>query len=170
MPKVKVRALNDPTFGKTDVGGTDHGGLGYIYGCGKYTVAGAIILQKITVYSRGAGNMKAGVYDDLAGDPNNLIAESASIAVVLGWNDLDIPDTATSAGDYHIAVEQNAGLMVQDANPAIKWTVKAHVFGTPFPDPFATDGKIGWNEQSAYVTYAPPVVGGVTKPYFTLTL
>lgn len=75
------------------------------YGMGQDGIAQSISVR----VESGSGNMKVALYDDVAGEPGRLLVESASTAVSVGWNEIDINDIALEAGKvYWIAMQSDS--------------------------------------------------------------
>ena len=65
----------------------------------KFTLSEQVTVDKIRFYSHvAAGNVRVAIYDNAS--PKVLMVESGSMAVAVGWNEVDVSDTALAAGTY----------------------------------------------------------------------
>jgi len=133
--------LNEVGGGTLDLGaGFGDGNIRGIQFTG-LEVGRIITFVGVNIFSGFAGNMKVGVYDDVAGIPTNLLAESASTALVSnGFNDVALISSAiVPANGIVWLVEELSNNTVHPAGEGgLGGTViKAHVYGTAFPNPLA---------------------------------
>jgi hypothetical protein len=80
----------------------------------KYTLneCGTVRTLSLYVNATTGGSARMALYRDAAGVPDALIAESAAVAVSIGWNEIDIPDVLLAAGDYWIGLQTETGVVV----------------------------------------------------------
>ncbi len=121
------------------------------------------------------GQVRAAVYDDSGGAPNNLVVQSAALSpagagTTSGWVQLDLPDTTLSSpATYWLALQMNTNTQIKyDTGPAGCWTGDNSVF--PFGDFPLTFGSSTISSTyflSLYANYCPPALPGT--PTFTRT-
>lgn len=104
------------TFGNTTLGSPGGFGSSNLL-LGKYTLGAGKQVIKLNFYVHSlptpAANIRMGIYTNFPSPtpvPGNLIKESSIQVAGLGWNVVDIPDTATlAAGTYWIGLVHNSG-------------------------------------------------------------
>jgi hypothetical protein len=102
----------------------------------------------------GGGQIRASIYADAGGVPGALLSESAPQVAVVGWNNLDIPDVALSAGKYWLAVQAQTGVSVdQDTGSTGDEVYRSWTFGAS-PTPFGA-GTVGNADMSIDAMYCP---------------
>lgn len=157
----------DPTFGKTDIGGTATWGSNAVR-CYRHSCPEAGIVSIISIYLThlAAGHYtRVGMYDDSLGSPNNLSVESASIEVTVdGWQNITVANTNVVAADYHLAFQMTPDdgvIWYQDASPIPDMHhFQIQAYG-PFPNPYAWfNGGSGYT-VSIYATYTTVFGGGL---------
>ena len=99
-----------------------------------------------------AGNIRVKAYDDDgAGDPDNLLAESGSVAVSSGFNDVAVSGlTVPSDGIIWFGFEVDSGSADIFFNAVQVFNV-GHTFGTG-PDPFGTPSTGNNNRWNMRIT------------------
>lgn len=101
------------TFGKTTIGLNPVDNSGYL-DVNKYTLIECGTVESLSLYvaATAGGRARMALYTDISGTPGSLLAESAAVAVSVGWNVIDIPDTLLAPGNYWIGVQTEAGVQV----------------------------------------------------------
>jgi hypothetical protein len=117
------------------------------------TLSGTIAGVTVYILSPG-GNILVGLYDDNAGNPNNLIASSASLPVTataaFQTFNFSAPFIATATTPYHIAIVGDGGsIFVQSVAAITKITSPASGFN--LIDPWASP-TTNPNGTSSFVT------------------
>jgi len=158
--------LDDPTFGKTDIGGsTDY--WFYKIKC-KYTLTEPGNVTKITAYmrSQAGDNMKAFIYD-AADERLKGLSVSTWVDYVFAWYDFNFsPPVSLAPGDYWLGVLYDPdpkGMEIHyyfDPGETNQFAFGPDGEFSPPSDPEATPTyrDEAW---SIYATYTVPVVPGV---------
>ena len=122
----------------------------------KFTLSEQVTVDKIRFYSHvAAGNVRVAIYDNAS--PKVLMVESGSIAVAVGWNEIDVSDMALAAGTYWLVWQYD------DVSDAPSYTAgssgdgfyKAQAYGafpatisgeTSSAEKWTEDGTQAWTE------------------------
>jgi len=111
----------------------------------KFTISEQVTVDKIRFYSHvAAGNVRVGIYDNAS--PKNLKVESGSVAVAVGWNEIDVTDTVLSAASY----------------PATFFLVWQYNDVSDAPSYTAGASGDGWFKAQAYGAF-PATISGETS-------
>jgi len=149
----------DPTFGKTDIGGTKQTwGEGYLY-AHKFTLSEDGTVTQLQVYLERAneGNVKLGIYDNLRAREYG----GSDIAIPSGTN--WVPDTGLSiplnAADFYLCwrINNTQWCFWDTVTDAREYMILAHA--DPWPDPFTVSNTDNM-QVSIYATYT--AAGGQT--------
>jgi len=146
----------DPTFGKTDVGGTGvYMDSGYMKGS-KYALTENGTVTHIHVYIYNADNTaQAGCYDDDGTDNfpgTRKTYNTVPVAITQNqFNQIDVPDVALTVGNWWLVFSVVSGDTWgrYDSVGTDNWVQKT----PPWTDPFGTPGSTEDREQSIYATY-----------------
>lgn len=115
--------------------------------------------------------IRMALYTDNAGNPGTLLSESGPQAAIVGWNTVEIPDTATQlAGSYWIAANTDSGVGYSyDTGASGDSQYTGIAFGS-FPSTYGGGSAATW-DFSFYADYcAQPGSDTPTKtPTWTLT-
>lgn len=117
-----------------------------------FTLSEIGILHSLNMFGNGTGtSIKMAIYDDLAGAPNNLIAQTAVGVVETGIVSLSVSEIELQAGDYWImAIYDTNGVDSNQSNintsdPNSEVFYMALPFNSPIPENGA--GFIGYTGQ-----------------------
>jgi len=112
--------------------------------------AGTIILLEINIQAQAGQKIRLALYDDNAGAPDNLLAETEEYTLTgTGWVSLPIPDTVVVNAQHWIAVNSDGG-PTSFADGVGNHKFVAHAFGA-FPDPFGAannNANMGFNVRA----------------------
>lgn len=178
MQSLNEAAPSPPTFGKTTIGASSAGKeTNYMHGC-KFALTEAGDVTKITAYigkEAASGGVRAVIYDDNAGNPNNLKAVSAEVTIPFAppsWVDF-VLSVSLVAGVYHLC------LWNSPTGGDLAWSYDAgatnQAFGAantyhatnPPADPCNSPEWREDREFSIYATYIPAVTGWRELQYLT---
>jgi len=161
-----------------DLGENSSHGANYLLGS-KITVTQDIVLTHVGIIFRTTNyNAQVGVYSDVAGNPDTLLADTGTFAVTaIGPVETPVQSQVSlPAGNYwFMAVySSTASTGKSDLGDSYKYT--AHSFGMPLPSPFGptSDGKNSFNyylvgrvdsdNDGEYVLETPPNSQFTTVP------
>lgn len=151
--------LNVAAFlGNPDTFGNSGGVSANTFAAFKVAVPTGGVLKSVNAYvfSSASGNLKAGVYADVAGSPGALVASSVSSPIVTGRN--EIPLTATlGAGSYWVGY-------VSDATPGLGYDTGiteayktfAHPFASALPTTFPAATNVTMGRLNIYLKVNVP--------------
>lgn len=98
-----------------------------------------------------AGNIRVKAYDDIAGVPTNLLAESGSTAVSAGWNDVAVSFTVPANGIVWFGFEgDGASVDIYFDNTANVYN-SGHAYGAG-PDPYSVSGTGNLNRWNMRIS------------------
>lgn len=167
----------DPTFGRTTIGSLNTGWGPNQMNARRSTLTEDGDVTMISWYGNNpdlyTANIKAAIYDDAAGSPNNLVgvSQERTFDGTIQWWDFTVsPAVSLSAGIYWITVWSGASRRwYYDVVVPNIWAYDTVTYDG-WEDPWVELGVLNW-DMSIYATYtpaAPPAVGGETHPYFVL--
>lgn len=150
--------LLDPSFGKTDVGGSSAYRDENLFGS-KFTLSEAGDLTKISAYLKwGEANCKAGIYSDNVGVPNALLANSGEVAVSAEqWYDFTLSYSASAATYWLVIIDAGDSHYYYSAGSSNQFVYESVVYGA-FPNPFPTPDGYQSRAMSIYANYT--IAGG----------
>lgn len=79
-----------------------------------------------------------GIYDDNAGQPNNLITESFINDLEIGDNIIDVNDVGIPAGDYWLMKVLDGDSNIGEKTGSVTTRYVSHTFSSPLPDPIGS--------------------------------
>lgn len=150
----------DPTFGKTDVGGST-GGLGGDYkSAAKYNMPVSGNVSKITAYTHavsGTTNIKGMIYSDNSGAPDALqspVSGAVNVNTTPAWEEFSFsPPIALSSGDWWLGqILDNDATGYFDAGGTNQQAYNADTYSDNPADPFGSPTYAD-NAVSVYATY-----------------
>jgi len=167
-------SLDDPTFGKTDIGATEYTEWGgYLIACRYQMGAEDGIAESISLYIRNVGTeFRVGIYIDDAGTPAALLTQGGpAIAAGPAWHTVSVTEANLTANAYYwLAFLANNPLEVNyDPGYANQKAWKPQPYG-PLPDPYTTPSGYDPMAVSIYCTYRVPAPPGVKAMFGGLYL
>ena len=157
----------DPTFGKTNIGGTTWAGWDGYQGATLAACPEAGTVVTLHLYAQDAGNARIALYSHDSGNnrPDTLQCQSATESCgATAWHEFDVPDTAVVAATYWLAW----GYMGDTTSLRYDSTGSAGYkeFAGSFPSPYGAFEWTGSRTISIYATYT--AAGGGGQQLFTL--
>ena len=108
-------------------------------------VAGKVIRLHVYCPNTVGPNIRMGLYTDSSGAPQSLISESSPQTSIVGWNTVDIPDTASlAAGTYWIALVSDGTLGLAYDNGSLGDTQYQSMAFGPMPVNFSGGSSTNW--------------------------
>jgi peptidoglycan hydrolase-like protein with peptidoglycan-binding domain len=161
------KADSDLTFGETSIlGGVDSGNAGIVE-AQNATLSQTATVRSLSFYIRsGSGSIRLGIYDASGpnGNPGKLLAQTASVSAVRGWNTANVTAPVTlPAGTYWLAYEvSNDSLGFNDGiTSGVRNVWASQSFGS-LPTTFSTDVDGDRYHFSLYASFdtkpLPPAV------------
>lgn len=116
-----------------------------------------IQVASVVVLAATAGaQARLGIYADAGGSPNNLLAQAATTTLSVGANEVAVPATPLSPGDYWIGMQTDIGVELQTVSwDQVVTKSTPLTFGDPFPDPFPTIGTGFGSRVSVFLKGTP---------------
>ena len=156
----------DPSFGKTDIGGSTHSAPlnDSKYGC-IYSLSEDGDVYKITYYGRatsGTQNMRAVIYNVTGTTINEWIGNSSEVSVntTYAWREFTCsPSISLTSGDYALTMHNDDGATVQSkyssgtSNQAQRQNADDDLYSNGPSDPFGTPAWSGARAVSIYANY-----------------
>ena len=165
LDSAKYPITIDPTFGKTDIGASTHGGsAGYIRGT-HYPLSEAATVTKISLYcytGSGTSNCKTFIYDLTGSNPNNLEITSSEtqLTTTAQWYDFTASGNLSAMEHYLMWMFSTGELNTRyDTGAANSFAYKPATYPTP-PNPFGSPEGNSTRLTSIYATYS---TGGTLK-------
>lgn len=150
----------DPTFGKTDIGGSNFDPPDKT-GCRFQAPANGNI-TKLSIHIGplywGAGTFKVALYNDSAGSPGSLAGSDVNTVswVANSWNDHNLSVAIINGNWYWLTFKTSVQVRCHwDAGVANQLARKSMTYADPFTDPFGTPDNTYAYEPSIYATYTP---------------
>ncbi len=147
-------------IGETNILTGDDSGNGNLVIAQKVSLTQTATLQSLSFYvSVASGRLQLGIYNDLGGNPNSLLASTAIFTPTVGWNTQNVTTPILlSPGDYWLAYfpESNSlGFKADFSSGICKW------YSTPFgsiPSTFSSSPNSCVTHWSFYATLTTQTV------------
>lgn len=153
-------ATGSVNLGETTILSADDNGNGNLLSAQPITLSQPLTIQSLSFYVTGTGGqLRLGIYNDVAGKPSQKLAETAAFTPVTGWNTQStLTHTLLQAGNYWIAYlpqSNSLGFRKLITTTSNHWDIPFTfaVMPVTFPTPRLGDGA----HWSLYATFS----GGV---------
>ena len=159
----------DPTFGYTSVGGDSLNVYGWAMATNRSEITeGSGTAESVSIYTASSDwHVRVAIYDDNAGNPNNLLWESPSTLGASGdWVTISTSSVTITQGEYYwlgLQHDVNGGMVKGDYVEPGYSKYREQSYGA-FPDPFGTPDGDQPYKYSIYCTYTTTAVG---QPYIS---
>ncbi|MCD6242286.1 hypothetical protein J7K06_01140 [Candidatus Bathyarchaeota archaeon] len=148
----------DPTFGYTEVGGSQLNMHGWAMATNRQQITeGSGTAESVSIYTTSSDwHVRVAIYDDNAGNPNNLLWESPSTLGASGdWLTISTSSVNITQGEYYwlgLQHDVNGGMVKGDYVEPGYSKYREQSYGA-FPDPFGTPDGGQPYRFSIYCTY-----------------
>lgn len=182
LDKAKYPVTIDPTFGKTNIGGSfSAGNTANKWGTNYQTAQGGKV-DSLHVYTGAVGDdIRAGIYNlssnSQTANPNNLLWGSGAVTPSLNtWNQIDIPagsKPSILASTWYWLGWRVGGTTTKfyyDSGAADSEKYNSNTWGTAWSDPFETPSSrnLQWSVYATYTTEEASKIPVFMKHYRSL--
>lgn len=167
-------------IGETTVLGNTYSGLGNQLLAQQITLSQTATIQSLSYYvSTAGGQMRLGIYNNVASGPGSLMAQTSAFTPVTGWNTQSVvTPTQLTAGTYWLAFLPQNNTLAGRVNPSGAGRYYSYTFGA-MPATYSTSPTNSAFTFSFYATFSTGAVASNTpsitplptnSPTHTLTL
>ena len=150
-------------MGETNILATDDYGNGGLLLAQQATLGQTATLQSLSFYVTAAsGRLRLAVYNNVGGQPQTLLAQTAEFTPIVGWNTQNVvTPTQLSAGTYWLAyLPESSNLHFRVTNTGTaRWY--SYPYGT-LPTTFSSSFQSGITHWSFYATLSVGVTPTAT--------
>ena len=149
--------------GETTVLGNAYSGLGNQLVAQQVTLSQTATIQSLSYYvSTAGGQMRLGIYSNVASGPGSLRAQTAAFTPVTGWNtQAVVTPTQLTAGTYWLAFLPQNNTLAGRVNPAGAGRYYSYTFGA-LPATYSTSPTNSAFTFSFYATFSTGAVASNT--------
>ncbi|HMR99680.1 MAG TPA: hypothetical protein PKE62_10510 [Anaerolineales bacterium] len=149
--------------GETTVLGNAYSGLGNQLVAQQVTLSQTATIQSLSYYvSTAVGQMRLGIYSNVASGPGSLMAQTAAFTPVTGWNtQAVVTPTQLTAGTYWLAFLPQNNTLAGRVNPSGAGRYYSYTFGA-LPATYSTSPTNSAFTFSFYATFSTGAVASNT--------
>ena len=148
--------------------------------CSPFTLSTLAMVKGLRIQMTGdytGFNINLAIYDDVSGNPGNLVVQATPQGMVVGWNYLPLPDTPLNPGTYWLASKSsgaNDGKVCDETQPGtVMYRLSDPWNGGNFLPSFSSDYNSAYYKLSILADYC--VEPGMSPPHtstptFTFTV
>ncbi len=150
-------------IGETTVLGNAYSGLGNQLVAQQVTLSQTATIQSLSYYvSTAGGQMRLGIYSNVASGPGSLMAQTAAFTPVTGWNtQAVIAPTQLATGTYWLAFLPQNNTLAGRVNPSGAGRYYSYTFGA-LPATYSTSPTNSAFTFSFYATFSTGAVASNT--------